>query len=110
MSDGALRAKARELIRSGGLPDRLPARRWGGRGDGRPCTVCGAPVGPHEIGFEIEFASSNGVGNHDFHDRCLRAFELELRERALAGQPGPAAAQTQPAGAAAGLDQPRPGA
>jgi len=37
----ALRAKAREVIRTGKLPSRRSDRTWGGPGVGAPCTVCG---------------------------------------------------------------------
>ena len=40
----ALRAKAREVIRTGKLPSRRPDRTWGGPGVGAPCTVCGEAV------------------------------------------------------------------
>jgi hypothetical protein len=42
--ESALRAKAREVIRTGKLPNRRPDRTWGGAGIGAPCTVCGEPV------------------------------------------------------------------
>ena len=40
----ALRAKAREVIHTGKLPNRRPDRTWGGPGIGAPCRVCGEPV------------------------------------------------------------------
>jgi hypothetical protein len=84
-----LRARARELIRSGKVPSRLPSRRWGGRGTGDPCTLCGKPVEPSEVGFEIDFgADGDGGCSHDFHDHCLAAVEHELR---ALGEDGPQA-------------------
>ena len=86
--DGVLRAKARELIQSGKLPRRLPARRWGGRGSGDACMLCGKPVEPSEIGIEIDFGGNgDGECSHDFHNRCLSALELELRGLGADSQP-----------------------
>lgn len=97
MVDPLLRAKARQLMKSGKVPRRLPARRWGGPGSGTPCTLCGAPVKEDEVGFEIEFGCDGaGASNHDFHGRCLDALELELRESELARETVAAGVQPQP--------------
>ena len=51
-----LRAKAREVIRTGKLPSRPPDHTWGGTGAGAPCPVCGETVTKDQLEFEIEFA------------------------------------------------------
>ena len=85
MSDTYLRAKARELIRAGELPSRLPDRKWGGPGNGAPCMVCGAPVKEDEIGFEVEFEQDGTRASaHHFHVRCLFVLELELAKQKTA--------------------------
>jgi hypothetical protein len=54
--ESSLREKAREVIRTGKLPDRRPDRTWGGAGVGAPCTICGEPVTKDQLEFEIQFA------------------------------------------------------
>ena len=99
--DRVLRAKARQLIESGRVPSRLPARRWGGPGSGTSCMLCGASVKDEEVGFEIEFGcNGTGVSNHELHVHCLEALELELREFEPGGGRVSAGAQLQPLGAA----------
>ena len=81
--ESALRAKAREAIRSGALPNAPPEHMWGGPGEGARCTICGTPVRPDESEFEIEFASTgNGreTDRHHVHPRCLAAWELEIQQ------------------------------
>ena len=95
--DTLLRARARQLIETGKVPSRLPARRWGGPGSGTQCMVCGAPVRDDEVGVEIEFSCDGmGAANHDFHVHCLEALELELRESGLARRTVAPGAQLQP--------------
>jgi hypothetical protein len=82
LSDEALRAKAREAIRSGKLPSSPPKQVWGGQGAGADCTVCGAPVKPEELELEMEFAAAGdelGRGSHHVHPRCFAAWQLEMQ-------------------------------
>jgi hypothetical protein len=75
-----LRAKARELIRAGKLPDRRPDRSWGGPGVGAPCVVCGEAVTKDQLEFEIQFAHDGGNPGLDkfhIHVRCYAAWEFE---------------------------------
>jgi hypothetical protein len=79
--DGSLELKARELIRTGALPARLPDRMWGGPGSGSPCPVCGRPVRDDEIGLEIELGSDGtGASAQHFHVPCFTALKAELRK------------------------------
>ncbi len=75
-----LRAKAREVIRAGKLPDRRPDRSWGGPGVGAPCVVCGEAVTTDQLEFEIQFAhdgSNPGLDKFHIHVRCYAAWEFE---------------------------------
>ena len=72
----SLRAKARQALSSGKLPNRQPGRTWGGTGSGIPCTVCGSPVAPDQFGMEVEF-DGEATRNHFLHDGCFAAWALE---------------------------------
>ena len=80
--EAVLRAKAREAIRSGRLPDRRAERVWGGRGLGGPCSLCGAPVKPDEVELEIELAPNGAAGQqrHALHHPCFSAWELGVQQ------------------------------
>ena len=87
--ENILRAKARELIRAGRLPDHRPDRVWGGAGfAGCPCLLCGVPVKDNEMAVELEFARNAGgdSANPHLHARCFLTVELELLEREAAMQ------------------------
>jgi hypothetical protein len=75
-----LRATAREVIRTGKLPNRRPDRTWGGPGVGASCTICGEPVTTEQLEFEIQFAVDGdepGLDKFHVHVRCFAAWELE---------------------------------
>ena len=58
MSDGGmLRQKVREALETGRLPDRSPARTWGGPGCGATCAICGERIDSDEVEFELEFST-----------------------------------------------------
>jgi hypothetical protein len=83
-----LRAKAREVIRTGKLPNRRPDRTWGGPGVGASCTICGEPVTKDQLEFEIEFSrdgNNPGLDKFHLHIRCFAAWELE---RTMGGDTG----------------------
>ena len=85
----SLRKEAREAIRTGKLPDAPPDRMWGGPAGGADCTICGAPVPPDQMEFEIEFAHHGdraGPDRHHLHVQCFEAWELERRENALVSE------------------------
>jgi hypothetical protein len=81
-ADGSLQAKARALIDGGHMPTTLPARTWGGPGNGAPCSVCGVAIGQREVDIELELAPTNAskATNHHFHVGCLFVLERELRQ------------------------------
>ena len=77
------RRKARECVDSGKIPNRSPDRLYGGRGTGADCVICGAPVVPDQIEFEIEFdrnVPGSGVDKYLVHLACLSAWESERRK------------------------------
>jgi hypothetical protein len=79
-----VREKAREVIRSGKLPDRRPDRMWGGAAARADCAICGAPLRPDEVEFEIEFVRNgegSGADRYHLHTRCFAAWELERHNR-----------------------------
>ena len=84
--DSTLREKARELLRSGRLPDRQPDRMWGGTAAHADCAICGASLRRDEVAFEIEFAN-NGDGSdadrYHLHTRCFAAWDLERQSRSV---------------------------
>ena len=78
--DSALREKAREAIRSGKLPARLPVRTWGGRGVEIECTICGLYVMKDQMAIELQFShdgATPGLDKFDLHFRCFAAWEFE---------------------------------
>ena len=80
--EAALRAKAREVIRAGKLPDRRPDRSGGGPGGGARCAVCAEPVTRTQLEFELQFATDGaepGLDKFHVHIRCFAAWEFERR-------------------------------
>jgi hypothetical protein len=83
MEEQAVRAKVREVLQAGKLPNRRPDRTWGGPGVGGACTVCDMPVTKDEKEFEIEFShdgSNPGLDKFHVHIRCFAAWEFERRQ------------------------------
>ena len=62
--------KARERMRSGELPDRMPAATWGGQGDGRCCAVCETVVTAVQPQVEFELGQLFRM-----HVSCFTAWE-----------------------------------
>ena len=77
--ESALRAQARQVIRSGTLPSRLPSRVWGGPGVDARCSVCEQPVTADQFEVEIAFAHDDdpGLDTYHVHGPCFAAWELE---------------------------------
>jgi len=81
MDDDALRDKARELIRTGRLPDRSPKSVWGGTSRGEaPCMLCGEPLRREDVFLEIELRRPDGSTYPQLHVRCFSAFEQALHD------------------------------
>lgn len=68
-----LRALARARIANGELPAEPALRMWGGDGTERPCSLCGEPVQPGQIEFEVESDGRSLI----FHMVCQSVWQLE---------------------------------
>jgi hypothetical protein len=82
MDEQAVRAKVREVLQAGKLPNRRPDRTWGGPGVGAACAVCDLPVTPDQMEFEIQFSydgGNPGLDKYHVHIRCFAAWEFERR-------------------------------
>jgi hypothetical protein len=89
-SEDVLRARAREAIDSGKLPDRRADRTWGGPGAGEMCPVCGRLVTHDDLEMQTEFERpEGGLDKYHIHVRCFAAWEFERRRREGTG-PGDA--------------------
>lgn len=69
-----LRALARDRIAKGELPGEPATRMWGGDGTGRLCSLCGEPVQPDQIEFEVESGRGHSL---IFHMVCQSVWQLE---------------------------------
>ena len=73
MRDENTHEKSGAVIRTGQVPNRTPARMWGGPGSGAECTICGVAVAHDEIEIELAFALDDGGGlgreTHHTHRR-----------------------------------------
>jgi hypothetical protein len=81
----ALRPKTRRATHSPRLPDRPPDRTWGGSGVGADCAICGAPVKPDQLEFELEFARDGdrpGLDQFHVHIPCFQQWDLERHQQA----------------------------
>ena len=84
----ALRETAREAIRDGRLPDRVPDATWGGLATGVACAICGTAQAPGELELELEFARDGDLDQCDkfqVHVACFKAWELERKTLANGG-------------------------
>ena len=75
--ESELRERARELIREGRLPDRAPARVWGGPGSGAVCTLCAEAIPATELEYEADASVGSTVRTLHFHFVCHAAWQLE---------------------------------
>jgi hypothetical protein len=73
--DTALLARVKELIATGRIPRKPPARTMGGSGSGRSCAVCGDAVGPADVEYEMDFDDGASLAVH------IRCFHLLERAR-----------------------------
>ena len=75
-----VRDMVRKALQLGIIPARDPDRMWGGNGVGAPCTICGEPVTPDQVEYEVEFAHEGaipGLDKYHVHLRCFAAWEFE---------------------------------
>ncbi len=102
MPDEPLGEKVRAAISSGRLPSTNPSRMFNGPGAGARCAVCGDPVQPSEMEFELEFQrvpvfkgkslidrlkrlnAKPEIRRYHLHQRCFTVWEFE---RIKAGEP-----------------------
>src|SRR5579872_5301964 len=56
-NESVLRARAREAMKAGKLPDCGPEQVLGGLGSGQPCAVCDKTVEMEDVELELQFAS-----------------------------------------------------
>ena len=75
--ESELRARAAELIREGRLPDRAPARVWGGPGSGVTCALCGEVIPSNEMEYEADATIGTVARILHFHFVCHAAWQLE---------------------------------
>jgi hypothetical protein len=75
LAQDELRDRAREEIRNGRLPDSPPASIWAGPGSGLPCVVCGDPIAPAQVEYEVSGPSS--TDSFRFHLPCHTQWQIE---------------------------------
>ena len=66
----SLKQLAQERIESGQLPCDPAARLWGSHGSGAACALCGRPIGPDEIEYEVETRIKGAPDALHFHRAC----------------------------------------
>ena len=99
--ESELRERARELILDGRLPDRAPARVWGGPGTGVECALCAETIPPNEMEYEADAAIGNAVRTFHFHFVCHAAWQLECLRADFDARPSPQSAKAPTAPRAA---------
>lgn len=77
MEDTALRARIREMLRTGSLPCDEPVATWGGSGSGLRCAVCREPIDASEIEYEVDLPSARGIR---LHRQCHALWLEECQE------------------------------
>lgn len=79
LDEKSLRLAARDAVRRQALPRRRPDHTYGGPGNGTQCPICGDPLGPGEMAFDLEFGgeTDDEPFNIQMHVRCFAAWELE---------------------------------
>jgi hypothetical protein len=67
-------ALARERIRSGQLPSKLPSNIWAGHGDGHRCAVCDQVISSAERQYEFALPTLTGRDDYRLHFSCHQAW------------------------------------
>ncbi|HET9390344.1 MAG TPA: hypothetical protein VFO44_11915 [Steroidobacteraceae bacterium] len=75
--ENQLRERARALIEQGLLPASSPTKTFGGYGMGESCSLCGKPVPPPEVEYEVVY----NRGIYRFHFMCHAAWQFEQARR-----------------------------
>jgi hypothetical protein len=84
--ENELRLRARELIQRGHLPGTAPSKMWGGNGSGQCCSLCGKPIRPDEIEYEIEDGFQQNIRTYHFHFLCHAAWQFECARKRFLDQ------------------------
>jgi hypothetical protein len=79
-SEPELHRLVRARIDDRRLPCDPPAKMWGGRGTGALCEVCGEPIGPDEIEYEVQLVANQPLICR-LHLRCHAAWCAECDRR-----------------------------
>jgi hypothetical protein len=73
----SLKRLAQERMGSGQLPRHPAARMWGSHGHCAPCALCGRPIGPDEIEYEVEMRINEAPDTLHFHRACHSVWHTE---------------------------------
>jgi len=79
MVNGAVAGTIEEQGERRALPYQEPLRTWAGRGTGVLCSLCGTPIKPQDIEYEVELVSPGAGGSRglQFHFNCYRVWESQ---------------------------------
>ena len=72
-----LQRTARECLASGRLPRMQSRCIWGGYGRGDICSLCGEPICPSEVEFEVPEPEDGATRAFKFHITCHAIWQLE---------------------------------
>jgi hypothetical protein len=62
------------------LPPNGEGRIYGGHGQGNPCALCGAPIDPTQIEYEVEWQDHTGTRRSHFHLACYEQLRSNPKE------------------------------
>jgi hypothetical protein len=75
-----LREQVRTRIDSGALPQVAPARLLAGYGENQPCALCGQPITPTQVEYDVELNYGAERKTLHFHLACHAAWQLEISD------------------------------
>jgi hypothetical protein len=84
LSTQALHEKAKRGILAGELPSAYTSL-WGGRGDGKPCALCGLPITLGQALMELRLKDRGGPV---FHTACHQVWRSACEEMDQLAEPG----------------------
>lgn len=73
---------AREHIAGGRLPSAVPKSLGAGRGTGATCSLCGQPIEPEQVEYEL---NGDGGETFRFHLRCHAIWQLATVDQISGG-------------------------
>ena len=62
------------------LPPKGEGQIFGGRGEGKLCNLCGLPIEPSQIEYEVEWQDEAGPRRSHFHLACYEQLRSDQRE------------------------------